>query len=258
MKESKDVFPLHGRFVAAASGEAHNVSAEILARDKFFDDLHVRGGWPPRLRRAKDPKPVYPARVRFSFSSEDRRQCVAVALRSAAVRSHLNGRWETLACHRVSRKSPDFEDGGRREKAEVYLFNYTSNKMLVVSVQGAEVTKIDFREPWQHPETPLEMTQAINLARAHPDLKDAVNGLDAHAILRVFLDAASPIYRHRCMDVMFTESVDPHVERPVLFRAIVDLNLQWVVRHGPPMCGENAAERKASATSKSKGKYVRQ
>jgi hypothetical protein len=111
--------------------------------------------------------------------------------------------------------------------------------LIEVILKDKEIDCVELKDPHEHPESPLEMVQAIELARSHPDIKPEVQGLDASAILRVPLDPHGPSYKHRCMHVMFTEPSDPHKEMPVLFSALVDLKLQKVLAFGKSRCGES-------------------
>ncbi len=199
----------------------------------------IERGWPPTLRNAQRTKSIQGLPEFSPFTDADRRRNLEIALRHPEVRDRLTGRWEALGCDRTyapTRRGPS------RGCVTVCLYNYTDNQMLNVYIQGGEVTSIANKEPWQHPATRLEMAQAINLARTHDDLREAVQDLDAHAILRVFLEPGHPCFRHRCIEVMFTGPDDPHVEQPTLFRAIVDLSTQSVVMSGPADCAEVSSQ----------------
>ncbi|PLP97417.1 hypothetical protein CYJ10_26590 [Cupriavidus pauculus] len=125
----------------------------------------------------------------------------------------------------------------------VCFFNYTRNQLIEVTVDDGTVSKIRVGESFQHPEAPIEMAQAIGLARAHPKIRGCVAHLEAHAILSVPMDASAPSYRHRCLLVIFTELNDPHREVPAKFSALVDLCDQTVVAFGECACCDEKDDR---------------
>ena len=92
------------------------------------------------------------------------------------------------------------------------------------------------RGPHEYPESPIEMAQAVALARVAPNIKILVKEMVADAILQVPDDPHSPSYGHRCILVMFTDIDDPHRELPVQYSAMVDLRLQKVLAAGPTPC----------------------
>jgi hypothetical protein len=96
---------------------------------------------------------------------------------------------------------------------------------------------VEIRASHECPASPLEMAQAIALARAAPGISGEVQALDAHAILQIPDAPEMPSHGHRCILVMFTEiDRDPDRELPVLFSAMVDLMAQQVLRAGPADC----------------------
>jgi hypothetical protein len=117
------------------------------------------------------------------------------------------------------------------------------NQLIEACVDDEKVTSVSFKQPHEHPESPIEMAQAIALARAHPELGAKVKDLQAHAILQVCDDLRNASFGHRSMLVMFTEEADPHRELPVKWSALVDLNLQTLLTWGkaPCDCSEKAA-----------------
>jgi hypothetical protein len=211
----------------------------VPTRRGKFPELDFERGWPPTLRNAQDAKPFYGSPALSSFSDADRGRNLEIALRHPEVRKRLTGRWEALGCdltYAPTAGSPS------RGGVTVCIFNYSDSQMFEVHLDDGEVMSVDDKEPWQHPATRLEMAQAISIARNHGALRYAVSELEAHAILRVFLDATHPSFRHRCIDIMFTGRNDPHVEQRVLFKAIVDLSAQSVVTSGRAPCGDLPAE----------------
>jgi hypothetical protein len=123
------------------------------------------------------------------------------------------------------------------------LYNYTANELIEAFVEDGVVTSVRCGEPYEHPESPVEMAQAIGLASAHPQIRDKVKGLAAHAILRVPLDPSVPNYKHRCLLVMYTQQDDPYRELPVLLSALVDLCEQRVLVFGDCPCRGVGASR---------------
>ena len=116
-------------------------------------------------------------------------------------------------------------------RVRVCFFNYTTNQLIDVYLEDGIVTSVALKEPYEHPESPIEVAQAIGLIRSDPNLKTAVEGLEASGILRVPMNPHGPSYKHRCMHIMFTQQSDPHKEMPVLFSALVDLRLQKVIAY---------------------------
>lgn len=225
-----------GRIAEAPGvGEAHDaIPKRVLRRDPVKLRFDQHAGWPPVLegesRCCLERSPS-----QFVFDATLQRASRDVALRDAEVRSCLKGRSELLGVYLVaSRDKPSNGD----LRVEVCFFNYTRNQLLEVTVEGDTVTKIRIGESFQHPEAPIEMAQAIGLARAHPKIRHCVADLEAHAILSVPMDASAPNYKHRCLLVMFTEPNDRHRELPVKFSALVDLCDQAVVAFGECACGD--------------------
>jgi hypothetical protein len=89
---------------------------------------------------------------------------------------------------------------------------------------------------YQPPEAPEEIEQAIALARAHPRISDAVQDLEAGALLLPFRDGDLG-YRHRILWVTFFDAGETEGEKPALFSAAVDLTDQRVLiaRPEPPI-----------------------
>jgi len=174
---------------------------------------------------------------------------VDAALRHPDVKALLHGRSEPLGCHLVSHKHRI----GRAHCVRVCFANYTERHLVEVYLRELKVESVAERPSHAHPEAPIEMAQAIALARKHPDLSTQVAALDAHAILQVPA-ADSPYEDHRCLLVTFTDENDPHVEREALFVAVVDLNLQKVLKAGRcPCSGDDAPRRGAGALPRGGG-----
>lgn len=190
-------------------------------------------GWPPVLQGNTKKCCIEHAATGIRFDSVAQRISRDVALRNGEVRSLLKGRWETLGAHLVSNRDVRGEVDLR---VQVCFFNYTRNQLIEVTVDDGAVSKIRTGESFQHPEAPIEMAQAIGLARAHPKIRGSVPHLEAHAILSVPMDASAPNYLHRCLLVIFTEPYDPHREVPAKFSALVDLCDQTVVAFGECAC----------------------
>jgi hypothetical protein len=209
-------------------------AAARAARSLRFDQSV---GWPPQLVGASCQ--CLPARSLsgVGFNSDVQRASRALALQHPEVKVHLKGRCETLGVHLLLNHDKQCPGPLR---TQVCFFNYTLNRLIEVTVEGDAITKVRLGESFQHSEAPIEMAQAIGLARAHPDIRGRVRGLEAHAILSVPMDASSPNYKHRCMLVMFTAENDVHRELPVKFSALVDLCDQTVIAHGECTCGDDA------------------
>jgi hypothetical protein len=194
-----------------------------------------KAGWPPVLEGDTKKCCLPHAATGIGFDPAAQRRSRDAALCDPEVRSLLNGRWETLGVYLVWNRDPQCEAGLR---VQVCFFNYTCNQLIEVAVDDGAVSGIRVGESFQHPEAPVEMAQAIGLARAHPAIRNCVANLDAHAILSVPMDASAPNYRHRCLLVIFTEPYDPHREAPVKFSALVDLCDQTVAAFGECACAD--------------------
>jgi hypothetical protein len=180
-----------------------------------------------------DVRTITATQFEANFNVKTQRQYLAEALRHPEVKDLLRGRWEVLGCHRVHHKDHD----ARAFRARVCLFNYTENYLVEVYVQDGVVESVCKKPSHAHPEAPIEMAQAIMIAKNDPELKKKTEGLVAHAILQT-PDPESPYKNHRCFRVMFTKEADPYVEVSALFSALVDLNLQYVVTSGKCNCSQ--------------------
>jgi hypothetical protein len=227
-----------GVAAAAHRGNEQNIPASLLERATRRLEFDETIGWPPKLAHASERQCMPVARARISFDLQAQRACLNAVLKHEEVRSHLVGRWEALGVHLVAhRDTPctvDVHD-------KVSLYNYTSNRLIQAHVQDGIVTIVKIGEAHQHPEAPIEMAHAIALARAHPEIRDQVAPLVAHAILSIPMDPTGPNYMHRCLLVMFSDKDDAYREVPVLFSALVDLCEQRVLVCGTCPC-EFAAE----------------
>ena len=76
--------------------------------------------------------------------------------------------------------------------------------MIEIYLEDKIIRSVTFKAPYEHPESPIEVAQAIELTRIHPSIKSIVECLDARAILYVPLNLHEPSYNHRCLHVMFT------------------------------------------------------
>jgi hypothetical protein len=202
----------------------------VSARDHLFDDLMTQA-WPPRLKSVD--RCVIPGAPRVRFGAADRRAAVETVLADPDVQPWLAGRFEVLGCHRVYCRSDAPKEPLR---LRVCLFNYAQSQLVDVYLENGVVVERRCGEPWQHPASAAEVAQAIQIARAHPDLRSAVAKLDGHAILRVPDEPHQPSYRHRCMHVMFTKRDDVRIEHPVLYAAFVDMHMQRVIAYTREAC----------------------
>ncbi len=217
----------------------HVIPSHVLEYSNVRLEYDQAAGWPPKLSGGKQQQCLTSSRTEVSFDLQAQHDYRKVALKHAEVVSHLAGRWETLGVHLVSHRDTPCQIDTR---ARVCFFNYTSNKLIEAYVEDGVVTSVRMGESYQHPEAPVEMAQAIALARVHPDIKDVVESLSAHAILRVPMDPSAPSYRHRCLLVMFTDQDDEHRELPVLFSALVDLCEQRVLAFSSCSCSSDVGQ----------------
>lgn len=231
------------RMVDAGIAPAHQATEQkaipefVLKRAEARLTYDQSAGWPPRLAGERR-ECLTGSGGEISFGLEVQRTYLKAALKHPEVVSQLVGRWETLAVHLVIDRAVKCSVDVR---AAVCLYNYSANQLIEAIVDDGVVTSVRYGEPYEHPEAPVEMAQAIGLASAHPQIKEKVEGLAAHAILRVPMDASVPNYRHRCLLVMYTDQDDPHRELPVLFSALVDLCEQRVLAFGDCPCCTGAS-----------------
>jgi len=219
----------HGKLAAQVQAHAREAIQTLAHYDRD-------AGWPPRVKGCKDVAQVVPLRFETPFPPRLQRQYVDAALRHPDVKPLLHGRSELLGCHLVNHK----HRAGRGHCVRVCFANYTEKHLVEVHLRELKVESVAERPSHAHPEAPIEMAQAIALARKHPDLSTQVTALDAHAILQVPA-ADSPYADHRCLLVTFTDQNDPHVEREAMFAAVVDLNLQKVLKAGRCPCSPGGA-----------------
>jgi hypothetical protein len=216
----------------AKRSEPAKCSAQVVARAREavatlqYNDA---AGWPPKVKAIKDVAQVAAQRWQTPFPPRLQRQYVDAALRHPETKALLGGRFELLGCHLVSHKHRK----GPGHRVRVCFANYTEKHLVEVHLRELEVESVAERPIHAHPEAPVEMAQAIALARA--ELGAEVAGLDAHAILQM-PSPESPYRDHRCLLVTFTDENDPHLERQALFAAVVDLNLQKVLKAGRCPC----------------------
>jgi hypothetical protein len=209
---------------------------------EFLGALDVEAGWPPRLKTirpdyaAKDAsRHLRHAPIGGAFDAATRRARVQTALRSPDVAPLLQGRWSVLGVHRLSvpRARED-------ERVRVCIFDYTSNRLADVYLRNGTIERVAIGGAHQHPESAMEVRQAIAVARSHPELRARVTELEAHGILRVPTAPASAACGHRCIEVFFVPPNDVHMERSVSFSALVDMTLQQVVGAGSCRCTDDS------------------
>ena len=166
----------------------------------------------------------------WHFTPRDHARAIRRATAHPALIPFLQGRWSVLGADQLLQRSTSTPVG---QTVHVHMFNYTTNRLIVVRLENDQVVSIDEREIHQYPESPQEKAAAIAVARLHPGLRDAVRELDGHAILSVSPDPRHPSEMRRCMWVMFTEPEDPMRELPTQYVALVDVGSMEVVAYGP-------------------------
>ena len=119
---------------------------------------------------------------------------------------------------------------------------WNHNHLIDVQMRDGQVERVTKQPSHAHPEAPVEMAQAVTIARNDPKLKSLVQKLDARAILQT-PDPSSPYKDDRCLLVMFTDAPDEHLEREVLYSALVNLNLQKVISSGEAPCSAKGERR---------------
>jgi hypothetical protein len=150
----------------------------------------------------------------------------------------LEGRCELLGCHLLNPKY----DPAHSHSVRVCFANYTRNHLIEVLMRDGQVERVGKQPSHAHPEAPIEMAQAIAIARDDAKLSGVVQKLHAHAILQT-PDPSSPYKDDRCLLVMFTDAEHAHLEREVLYSALVDLNLQKVINSGQAPCSAKGEPR---------------
>jgi hypothetical protein len=209
------------------------------------DQVDINAGWPPRILNSTAVHGgLIIASTRYC-TVEDRRQLLQKALADADVAEFLTGRWEVLGCHIVAERATQRV---MQNRAKVYIFNYTDNFLVEVCVEDSGVVSIEKREAYEHPAAPIEMAQAISIARADPSLRESVSELDGHAILQVQTNPHLPSFQHRCIYVTFTDRDAESSELRQRYFAMVDLRTQCVIASGAGCC-EPDVKTEGSATA---------
>jgi hypothetical protein len=124
--------------------------------------------------------------------------------------------------------------------------------MVEVYLEDEVVQTVNLKEPYDHPESSSEISHAVRLVRSHQEAKSAVDGLEGHGILYVPMDPHEPSFKHRCINVTFTNPAEAYEEMPVLFSALVDLRLQKVISFNQTPCGEAHQEHQESKSRRNK------
>lgn len=225
----------------------NDVTVSFPSDAEFFAELDIKAGWPPRFRVRHVEKEsgesshhqLKHGPVGAAFVASTRQARIQAAIRSPKVRPQLIGRWSVLGAHRLNVSADAYGDD---ERVRVCIFNYTRNTLLDVFLTNGAVDEIVQGLAHQHPESAMEVAQAIAIARSHPELGKLVKELVPQGILRVPTHPQSVSRGHRCIEVFFTEPNDPHREARVLFSALVDLTLQQVVSLGSCHCVDSSYE----------------
>jgi hypothetical protein len=182
----------------------------------------------------------------WHFTPLDHARAVKIVTAHPAVTPFLQGRWSVLGADQVWTRP---SGSSVRQTVRVHVFDYTANRLIDVCVENDQVVSVDERGIHEYPESPHEMATAIDLARWHPDLRDAVRDLDGHAILRVPSDPRDPSVARRCMWVMFTDRNDPMRQLPTRYTALVDLGAMEVIMCGPSPCSQEVVNDHAETRS---------
>lgn len=197
--------------------------------------FNSRVGWPPTILNEERVHCIHSYPADYTFTRKEQRENLNEAINNPEVRKLLNGRWETLGCHLVSQGD---QYSGQEIKVRICLFNYTTNQLIEIYLENKVVVSVSIREPHEHPESRIEIVQAMGIIESNPELQSKIKGLEGNAILRVPSDPHGPSYNHRCMHVIYTLKDDRYKELPVLFSALVDLTLQKVIAYATTPCGE--------------------
>jgi hypothetical protein len=210
----------------------NDVVVKFPSDAEFLAELDIASGWPPRFRDRRVENELKHGPVGALFDASTRQARIQAAIRSPKVRPQLSGRWSVLGVHRLNALAEAYSD----ERVRVCIFNYTRNTLIDVLLINGAVDDIVEGLAHQHPESAMEVAQAIAIARSHPDLMTQVKELVPQGILRVPTHFQSLSCGHRCIEVFFTEPYDRYSESRMLFSALVDLTLQQVVSLGSYHC----------------------
>lgn len=222
---------------------------QVPSAGDFLAALDVEAGWPPRFRAgpATALRTESSENNRLKLSREgpigdtDRRALIQTAIGLSNVQPLLAGRWAVLGVHRLRGSSNGLF---REDRIRICIFNYTSNTLVDVFLTNGILDRVVNGLSHQHPETAMEVAQAVAMVRADPILGLKVKGLVGQGILRVPPNRDSPSYRHRCIHVIFTKGDDRYREQGVEFSAFVDLTLQQVTSLGSCGCEIGEGESK--------------
>lgn len=198
-----------------------------------LENVAINGGWPPRVKGATHVKEIIPEGPVRPFTPHHEDQAFGVALEDSYVRSLLGkGRWEHLGTYLSSPRRYD----ERHHDVLLCLHNYSNGFTVEVRLRDGTVLAAEKKDSYYHPESAIEMTQAISLAGQDPRLKDKIAGLEASAILQIPPDD-HPLFGHRLIWVMFAEPELPERESQTRYTAMVNINRQEVIEAGPCPCG---------------------
>jgi hypothetical protein len=190
-------------------------------------------GWPPKLARAKSPRTVTPLPPLTVLDSRREDRLRRHALQDPRIKALLGGRWEYLGCHQTEQRNYR-HDGALH--ARLSFYNYTARHAIDVELVDDEIVEVRRLDGYMPPEGPIEIRQAIAMARADGRLNGKVEALDSHAILQSPTEPAHPLGGRRILWVVFSEPDDPRREMPARFAALVDLTEQKVVWAGEAPC----------------------
>src|SRR5262249_43829909 len=124
------------------------------------------------------------------------------ATQDRRVREMLGDRFVHLATDMRRFGKGQRPDPSRPLETRLLLYSYTNNVTVEVLMTGLSSLGARPVPGIQPPEAPEEIVEAIALGRAHPEISDLVQGLDAHALLLPYQDE-DPGYGHRLLWVIF-------------------------------------------------------
>lgn len=195
--------------------------------------INPEDGWPPKLARAMAPRTLTPLRPLTVLDSRREDRLRHHALQDPRIKALLGGRWEYLGCHQTEQRN--YRHDGPLH-ARLSFYNYTARHAIDVEMVNDDIVEVRRLDDYMPPEGPVEIKQAIAMARADGRLKGKVEALDSHAILQSPADPAHPLGGRRILCVVFSEPDDPRREMPARFTALVDLTEQKVVWAGEAPC----------------------
>jgi hypothetical protein len=186
-------------------------------------------GWPPQVRGLTDSHVIPFERAPTGLTPAFAERLGEVAASSANVRRALGDRFAFLEADLVEGDKIREPRPLEQQLAQATFYSYSRNVAVRALVRGGEVLEIKDLEGYQPPESPAEVEEAVRLARADANLRDAVRDLEGRALLTE-PGEGRPGAGHRVLYVSFLARGSARTE----FMALVDLTDGRVLEAGRP------------------------